>query len=360
MVYYICPVNDQTPIGGVLVLYRHVDVLNRAGVPAKIVHGVAGFRCRWFENETPIAYPPFEVTDEDLLVVPEVVNPLLGRIAPRVPRVSLNQNAYLTFSGLPLEVNHSYRTSSDLLGVICISEDSRRYLEYAFPGIDVQRVFNSYGDQEFFPPEQPKSKQIAYMPRKRAGDAHQVLSILRQRGALAGWEIVAIDGLHHLDVAATLRRSALFLSTIEHEGCALPPIEALACGCYVIGYTGFGGAEYFDPRFTTVVPESDILTFARTVERWLAAWDAVGSLPRSRAASDFIRRRYSHEAERASLVSAYEHLLAKRPAPRGVRHMLRADETWTVRPRSDRYLAARQIKHGFKDFIRAGRRTGSR
>ena len=353
VVYYLCPVNDQAPFGGVVTLYRHVDMLNSIGRPAKIVHGLRGFRCTWFENDTPIVYPPFEVSDRDLIVVPEVLSPRLGAMAPGVPKVSFNQNAYMTHLETSLTEPHAYQTSADLLGVMCVSEDNRRYLAYAFPGVDVQRVFYSYGDIDFSAPAAPKLKQIAYMPRKRKHDAHAVLSVLRARGALDGWDLVAIDGLERKQVAETLKRSALFLSFSEYEGFGMPPMEALACGCFVIGYTGLGGAEYFDPRFTLAVPESDIYAFARDIEGWLRAWTPSESATRGLAASEYIRDRYSHEIERKSVAAALSHFLAKLPASTGTTQVLRPEDTWTKhgRPLSNRYRAARQMKDSMKTLV---------
>ena len=46
------------------------------------------------------------------------------------------------------------------------------------------------------------------------------------------------------EVAGTMQKSALFLSTGFREGFGLPPVEAMACGCIVIGFTAGGGREY--------------------------------------------------------------------------------------------------------------------
>ena len=55
MVYYLCP-DIKTPVGGIRVIYRHVDILNRYGIPAYVVHKTLGFRVDWFKNDTPIVY----------------------------------------------------------------------------------------------------------------------------------------------------------------------------------------------------------------------------------------------------------------------------------------------------------------
>jgi glycosyltransferase involved in cell wall biosynthesis len=45
-------------------------------------------------------------------------------------------------------------------------------------------------------------------------------------------------------VAASLAESAIFLSLSYLEGLGLPPLEAMASGCVVVGYHGYGGLEY--------------------------------------------------------------------------------------------------------------------
>jgi hypothetical protein len=48
-IYYRCPDKDY-PVGGIRVIYSHVDILNRNGFPAFVLHHYHPFRCTWFEN----------------------------------------------------------------------------------------------------------------------------------------------------------------------------------------------------------------------------------------------------------------------------------------------------------------------
>ena len=54
-IYYRCPDKDY-PVGGIRVIYRHVDLLNRNGFDAAVLHRLHPFRCTWFENETRVAH----------------------------------------------------------------------------------------------------------------------------------------------------------------------------------------------------------------------------------------------------------------------------------------------------------------
>src|SRR3954463_4411251 len=98
MIYYLAPALAR-PSGGVRTMYRHVDVLNKCGLPAAILHPRRGFRCEWFENQTRVESAPLQVRADDLLVGPEQYSPeALNRLARGVRKVVLNQNAYRTFS----------------------------------------------------------------------------------------------------------------------------------------------------------------------------------------------------------------------------------------------------------------------
>jgi len=109
------------------------------------------------------------------------------------------------------------------------------------------------------------------MPRKRRDEATEVLAILGARGALKGWEVVPIADRPEAETAAILRVASVFLSFSHREGFGLPPAEALACGCVVAGFHGFGGRD-ISPH-AMWVPDGDVVAFARTVEGILSSWD---------------------------------------------------------------------------------------
>ena len=69
-----------------------------------MLHEKPGFRCTWFANQTPVvAMAEAAIGRDDILVVPEIYMGNLAGIAPGVPKVIFNQNAYLTFRGWPME-----------------------------------------------------------------------------------------------------------------------------------------------------------------------------------------------------------------------------------------------------------------
>ena len=340
-IYYRCPDKDY-PVGGIRVIYRHVDILDRNGFEAFVLHHYHPFRCTWFENDTPVAHearypehsrspaarawrgarraagapvgtdplPAFELTDADVLVLPEVM-PDVPESEGHVPKVIFNQNAYLTLAPYPLDVDSRdiVYARPEVRGAIVVSEDSRRYLESLFPELRVHRIH--YGiDPELFAFAAEKKRQIAYMPRKNERDLQQVLVRLRLAGRLEGWDVVAIEGLSEAETAALLRESAVFLSSGHPEGFGLPAAEAMSCGCVVVGYHGYGGREFLTEDNGFPIAVGDVVEFADTTARVLRELEQEPDALARRAerGSRFVREHYAREREEEDVVAAWREL----------------------------------------------------
>jgi glycosyltransferase involved in cell wall biosynthesis len=253
-VYYLCP-DHGSPSGGVRAIYRHVDLLGEAGIDAAVLHHRPGFACRWFEHSTRVVDARTAMlSPRDVLVVPEIYGPYFDRL-PEGPRlVAFNQNAYLTFARLAPRQELSYRRFE---AAMTVSRDSADYLRFAFPGLDVAVVPNSIDADLFHPGDGLPPRRLAMMPRKRREEADQILRLLGAR--LDGWEVAEIDGRPEVEVARLLRESPIFLALGRQEGFGLPAAEAMASGCFVVGFPGFGGRDLFDPTSSGPVEDGDVL-----------------------------------------------------------------------------------------------------
>src|SRR6478672_295777 len=162
-VFFLCPHNDDIASGGTRRLYQWADLLLGAGQDAAVIQGLRGFAPSSFEYAVPVIHPPVEVTDGDLLVLPEWLGQNLATAAPGIPRISLNQNAYYTFTRIGYQEPHPYSSSEDLLGVAVVSEDSRRYVEYGFSDLAVHRIHYGLDPSLYHAGTGPPSRTISFM-----------------------------------------------------------------------------------------------------------------------------------------------------------------------------------------------------
>jgi glycosyltransferase involved in cell wall biosynthesis len=259
-VYYLCP-DYQEPSGGIRVIYRHVDVLEQAGIPAAVLHHRPGFSAEWFEHSTRVlAAPQVELSAADLLVVPEIYGPFLERLPSGPTLIGFNQNAYLTFQ----HVQDGQLPAYDrFAAALAVSPDSAEYLRFAFPGLEVAVVGNAIDADRFHPDPGSPPRRLALLPGKRPQEADELLRLLGER--ISGWDVVRIEGASEQQVADALRGAPIFVALGRREGFGLPAAEAMASGCYVVGFPGFGGRDLFEAGCSQAVEDGDVLTLARQV-----------------------------------------------------------------------------------------------
>jgi glycosyltransferase involved in cell wall biosynthesis len=345
-IYFLTP-DYAFPSGGVRVIYRHVDILNAQGISAFVLHRKQGHRCSWFAHNTPVVYWDYSlrrrahsklrkffrfeqpgkvyltggaasvIGARDYLVLPEIYGPQeMIRMAPGTPKVILNQGCYLTFKHYPIDQTERiapYR-HPEFCGVLTNSQDGLDYLEYAFPALKIGR-FHPAIDPELFVYRAIKKRQICFTTRKNQGIMQQVINILKLRNALRNFKLVPFSGIGQDEVASIFQDSAFYLSFATYEGFGLPPAEAMATGCVVIGFDGGGGKEFFRPEFSYPIETSDIVGFAATVERVLLEYDAcpMAFAAKGRAAANFIRNHYAPEREKADVVDFWRGIIASGP-----------------------------------------------
>jgi Glycosyl transferases group 1 len=115
-----------------------------------------------------------------------------------------------------------------------------------------------------------RQMQLAYMPRKRPIEAKYVQGLFRAlfpQWAKLPW--LAIESMSREQCAQAMRQSAVFASLGHLEGLGLPPLEAMASGCVVAGFTGGGGAEYATPANGFWVAEGDHEGFCQALNQAL-------------------------------------------------------------------------------------------
>ncbi|WP_229590816.1 glycosyltransferase family 1 protein [Pseudodesulfovibrio sediminis] len=245
----------KKPTGGITVLRQLADILHQNGHEAFLVPREAGgWRPEGLADAAPIVeWNALQMTSSDLWLVPEGwVNALVPGMEAGALCFSYVQNWAYLFSSLPEGVDWHHLP----VEFLAVSDPVSRFIkESTFkdapilrPGID--RTI-------FYPPQKRDNGtiKVAYMPRKNKAMAEQIMAIFEHRAGLGAVTWVPLEGLDAHGVADALRACHIFLATGFPEGCPLPPLEALACGCLPVGFTGFGGWDYMrqiqeEPRYT--------------------------------------------------------------------------------------------------------------
>jgi glycosyltransferase involved in cell wall biosynthesis len=125
-----------------------------------------------------------------------------------------------------------------------------------------------------------------------------------------GWQGEPLAQLSHAQVAERLNGARLFLAFGHPEGFGLPIAEAMAAGCWVVGYSGGGGAELFRFGASECVSFGDWPSYLTAIQR---AFDAFAEQPREtqlrlQRQALAVRSLYSAEQERTSISVAWERI----------------------------------------------------
>jgi glycosyltransferase involved in cell wall biosynthesis len=225
--------------GGIKMHYRHVEMLVRMGFDAWV--SVSGGHNDWFKSGVRVFNG--QTTPDDIVVFPEVLNGVLGEMSKmpaRCSKVLLCQNQYYMFSET---ISKHSLAELNFAKHVTVGETARRYLERVFAPskFDVVPVFVDSG---FFHPGD-KQARIAVIPRKLPNEYRIIRSIfLLKYPALRGvpWDV--IEQKTESEVAESLGRATVFLSLCNLECAPLTPLEAMASGCVVVGFHGYGGQDY--------------------------------------------------------------------------------------------------------------------
>jgi len=345
---FILTTDDNQPSGGRWILYQLVEMLRGRGLDARVLHQRAGFRYDWFPNDLPVCYTyQFEqvraqswrkklryygrtfagrvknnaakterviIDENDLLVLPAARTARCQDFLPGVPKIALSQNPYMLLPPGCADPAAEKVLHPDIIGRIAMSRLNYDWHRFVFPDVPTYEV-PVFLSSQTFSYTQAKKKQIAYMPRKLKRDSALLINMLRVRGKLDGFSFLPIDGMSHAQVAQAMRESLIFLSFSHREGFGLPPAEAMACGCIVIGYTGNAGDEFFTEETGYPIPDGDLQTFAQTVESITEEYNrAPARLDEQREkASQKILTTYTRENTEAALLEAFEALGARLP-----------------------------------------------
>lgn len=250
-IWYFVPDYDQ-PSWGIGMLYHHVELLNKNGFNATILHERFPFRVNWLEVNVPIQYLNQEglnFSKEDTIVVPETLAGDQRILNTQARKIVFIQNCFLIFSSL--NQPYTYRQ----LGY----EHAFTYLPHLHRIIKQHFDIDTTDIPPFVAPyfylsphtfTQPKrKKRILLFPKTGIPDHDIVEKLLskklsRGESRSGAWEIIELRNKSHREVADFMKTSTIFVSTNTHEAFNSSVPEAMAAGCIVVCYEAYGPKDF--------------------------------------------------------------------------------------------------------------------
>lgn len=220
----------REPSGAVRLALRHQRVLRANGFPTSVVSPSIADLSRWGSEEIQVdtLEPPGEFIraltgfDQDGLRRPGR-KVILARRAP--PEMPASEWAEWTACGVE--------------AAVAVSEPVKSKIESRY-GVPTAVIFPSV-DRTIFAPAK-KDRSIAYMPRQNPLAIRRILDRCR----LLGYSLLPIEAQSHSRVGEILARASIFLAAGPPEEFGLASLEAMACGCVVVGFASQGGREFME------------------------------------------------------------------------------------------------------------------
>jgi len=243
---------QHKPVGGIKVMYQHCMMLQKLGYDAyPLIMGE--YIGNFFNYDIELKFIDdvgFNLSSDDIVVSPEFI-PYLGLNFEGCIKVLFNQSQSWRYFAEKLkdaDLGKNYHE----LGydyVINCSEYLREMLK-SKTGDSSIAITNGIDQNKFFP-----------MPHKRI--KNRVLTLSRKNPELIGeiintarnldFEFKVVDGLTEDELIKEYQKADIFMATGYPEGLPLPQLEAMNCGCIVIGFSGGGGDEYMINNSTALV-----------------------------------------------------------------------------------------------------------
>ena len=231
--------------GGQKTIVRHVEALLGLGYDARIA-AAGGAQSSPLLRSLPQSFFVQARRDDDIIVVPEDNPEVLRKVVDGKNRIVIFVQSHLYAAGfgllhLPpaiLTRCHDIMTTSYSAGVAIAS-----YLPDA-----AVSVVSACADERAFFVEGDKEKCIAVTPMKREFE-YKIIKRLFETlyRDQSEWSWRELREAPEMAVAATFKRSAIFLGLGRFESLGITALEAMAAGCIVAGYAGNGTMEYATP-----------------------------------------------------------------------------------------------------------------
>ena len=312
-IYMYCPAMS-TPSGGISVLFEHAKTLKDAGYNVTVIYepqqnsrasleatnkarlkgakqpvvifdkfnpswlgdlkDEVNMRCLaegelTYSDGTTEKFESLLMNPEDIMVIPEGFPNIMENTANlSCKRVVLAQSWYYILSGMKVGQKWQHFGIKD---VISVSDGISEYLNAVMPGLTIRNYKQGIDRELFNIPEKlsDKAPMISYMPGRGPESQMKTNAVIRTFYEFYPhyrWiRFAPLQGLTKEDFAKQLKNSAFALYTDEIAGFGTLPLEAMACGTHLIGWTPFGSKEYINEKNGFWAVNGDVFQLAELI-----------------------------------------------------------------------------------------------
>lgn len=255
-IYYLVTDNPH-PSWGVGTIYYHVEILQRLGYKAFIVHNEKGFKIDWLSVKVPILYySQVKFKETDIIVVPEVMAATYDYSKIEGKKVLFVQGLSLLFHEFPIQLTHLKQDFSEAL---IIMPHMQLPVE-KFTGLKTA-LLPPFIAEYFYTNEKNlhnREKLVLIFPKRQQFEYSLIKNIISKtiqfkenttvnRLFSGGWRLVEMSGYSHEETAVLMKKAMFLISTNTFEAFNTSVPEAMAAGCINICYEAFGPKDFLEP-----------------------------------------------------------------------------------------------------------------
>ena len=251
-----------------------------------------------------------KMNPEDILIIPEGF-PNIMENTSQLPcrRVVMAQSWYYVLSGMKVGQKWQHFGIKD---VISVSDGITEYLNTIMPGLNIKNYKQGIDRTLFNVPEKisDKAPMISYMPGRGPESQMKTNTVIRTFYEFYPhyrWiRFAPLQGLTKEQFAQQLKNSAIALYTDEVAGFGTLPLEAMASGTHVVGWTPFGSKEYVNEKNGFWAVNGDVFQLAELIGMALDRYFS-GVLDSEEIQKEYERTlsEYTREKEVESVLNIY-------------------------------------------------------
>ncbi len=253
-IYYLVPFSDK-PSWGMGIIYDHVSILNSCGFQANVIKKEDCKVPAWLNFAVPIKdynYLNRHVQSEDILVVPEAMLDLPGLKEMKCRKILFIQAPAFMFESMPANEDHRSLGFEHVMTIMPHMNDIvSKHLQLPYTQVPPYLADYFFKKKRLRRKRQvllfPKFHQIDYSIVKYLIKRHlqkRNASWLKDLISGSNWSIKELRGFNHEEVAEIMQESEIFISINTFEALNTSVVEAMASGCIVFCYEGFGPRDY--------------------------------------------------------------------------------------------------------------------